>query len=335
MSLTNLQTAAGARREASFHCYLFHLLFLSFDCPPAPQPLNIPTEADLFLSKVVARNVGHDWRRRRQRWRLSVRVLVWLLNAALRLSATRWYRFGFQVEYDSQDHVEHCADQILQIDDAADCAGSMDLSCMKCDKRVSVADNLYPYSLHSMIEVSAKAWQAILYLVTVTPWQHPPRLGMTFYILSRLGSIRRGLASYSISYHALAASAEAWHAILEQSRTAKAQAPKPELQKLKLNKQRHADVTEWEIPCEHAEEVVDFASGRGYSIGQRGKFAKNSCQKFRKNNIVYAAPTGIRIDFTSMNSHVKSYALKYRISGNFFSQSSLKVKNKAATLGKF
>ena len=108
-----------------------------------------------------------------------------------------------------------------------------------------------------MIEVSAKAWHAILYLVTVTPWQYPPRLGMTFYILSRLGSIRRGLvslsrlgsirrglASYSISYHALAASAEAWHAILEQSQTAKAQAPKPELQKLKLNKQRHTGVME-------------------------------------------------------------------------------------------
>ena len=110
-----------------------------------------------------------------------------------------------------------------------------------------------------MIEVSAKAWHAILYLVTVTPWQYPPRLGklfyilsrlgsicrgLLFYILSRLGSIRRGLASYSISYHALAASAEAWQAILEQSRTAKAQAPKPELQKLKLNKQRHAGVTE-------------------------------------------------------------------------------------------
>ena len=36
---------------------------------------------------------------------------------------------------------------------------------------------------------------------------------MLFYIfsLSRLGSIRRGLASYSISYYALAVSADAWH----------------------------------------------------------------------------------------------------------------------------
>ena len=84
-------------------------------------------------------------------------------RSALRLSAmeaTRWCRLGFQVEDDSQD--QRGAEQISQIDDAADCAGSLDLTCMKCDKRVSVADNLYPYSLHSMIEVSAKAWHAIL-----------------------------------------------------------------------------------------------------------------------------------------------------------------------------
>ena len=69
---------------------------------------------------------------------------------ALRLSATRWCRLGFQVEDDSQDHVERGAEQILQIDDAADCAVSLDLSCMKCDKRVSVVEhlhNLSPYSL--------------------------------------------------------------------------------------------------------------------------------------------------------------------------------------------
>ena len=57
---------------------------------------------------------------------------------ALRLSAveaTRWCRLGFQVEHDLQDHVERCAEQILQIDDSADCAGSMGLAalaCMKC-----------------------------------------------------------------------------------------------------------------------------------------------------------------------------------------------------------
>ena len=53
---------------------------------------------------------------------------------------------------------------------------------------------------------------------------------------------------------------------------------------------------------------------------------KISCQFFWKNNIVYAVQTGIRIDFTSMISHVKSYALKYMISGNFFSQANLQVK---------
>ena len=74
------------------------------------------------------------------------------------VEATRWCRLGFQVEDDSQDHVERGAEQILQIDDAADCAGSLDLTCMKCDKRVSVAEhihNLSPYSLPCMIKVSA------------------------------------------------------------------------------------------------------------------------------------------------------------------------------------
>ena len=62
------------------------------------------------------------------------------------------------------------------------------------------------------LAVSAEALHATLYLVT--PWQYLPRLGILFYILSCLGSICRGLACYSISYHALAVSAEAWHAFL-------------------------------------------------------------------------------------------------------------------------
>ena len=37
---------------------------------------------------------------------------------------------------------------------------------------------------------------------------------MLVYILSCIGIIRRGLACYSISCHALAVSAESWHAIL-------------------------------------------------------------------------------------------------------------------------
>ena len=131
--------------------------------------------------------------------------------------ATRWFLLGFQVEVESQD--QQGAKQILQINDAADCSGSLDLTCMKCDKRVSVAKhlhNLSPYSLHSMIAISAKAWHALLYLVT--PWQYLPRLGMLLYILSRLGSICWGsvwgLACSSISCHTLAVSSGAWYAIL-------------------------------------------------------------------------------------------------------------------------
>ena len=87
----------------------------------------------------------------------------------------------------------------------------------------------YSISYHAL-PVSSEAWHAILYLNNlITPCQYPPRLGMLFYILSRLDSIRRGLACYSTSYHALtvsaevisyqtshdlAVSAEAWHAIL-------------------------------------------------------------------------------------------------------------------------
>ena len=128
--------------------------------------------------------------------------LALLLSA---VEATWWCWLGFQVEDDSQDHVEPLergAEQIMQIDDAADCAGSLDLSCMKCNKRVSVAEhlhNLSPYSLHSIIKVFAQAWHAILYLITLTPWQYPPKLGMLFYILSRLGSISRGLARLSLA----------------------------------------------------------------------------------------------------------------------------------------
>ena len=117
----------------------------------------------------------------------------------------------------------------------SECKGSLDLACMKCYKRVSVAEhlhNLSPFSLHSMIEVSAKAWaawHATLYVITpwqylprlgirqglactrylVAPWQYLPRLGMLVYILSPLGKICRGLACYSISYQALAVFAEA------------------------------------------------------------------------------------------------------------------------------
>ena len=105
----------------------------------------------------------------------------------------------------SQD--QRGAEQISQINDAADCVGSLDLTCMRCDKRVSVAEhlhNLSPFSLHSMIEVSAKAWHATPYIIA--SWQYLPRLGKV--------GISLGLACYAISCHALAVSAEAWHAML-------------------------------------------------------------------------------------------------------------------------
>ena len=57
---------------------------------------------------------------------------------ALRLSfmeATRWGRLGFQVEVDFQDQRGASTKQISQINDAADCACSLDLTCMKCDNK--------------------------------------------------------------------------------------------------------------------------------------------------------------------------------------------------------
>ena len=63
---------------------------------------------------------------------------------ALRLDAAEatWLCWlGFQVEECSQD--QRGAKQILQIDDAADRAGSLalDLTCMKCYSKVSVAEH--------------------------------------------------------------------------------------------------------------------------------------------------------------------------------------------------
>ena len=52
------------------------------------------------------------------------------------VEATLWCQLGFQVEDYSQGHVERGAEQILQKDYTADCAGSLVLSYMKCDKRV-------------------------------------------------------------------------------------------------------------------------------------------------------------------------------------------------------
>ena len=67
------------------------------------------------------------------------------------------------------------------------------------------------------VESISIIWVPILclFLFLFLVWsQYQTRLGMLFYILSRLGRIRWGLAFYPVSYHALTVSAEAWHFIL-------------------------------------------------------------------------------------------------------------------------
>ena len=132
-------------------------------------------------------------------------------------------------------------------------------------------------------------------LYLITPWQYPPRLGMLFYILSRLGNIRRGLACYSISYHALAVSAEAWHPILYLI-TSSQYLPRlgmlfyilsllgsirrrinlqnPCYEKLKLNKERHAGVRDYEVPCRR--------DWQGYSMACAQIRKKFLAKKFAK-----------------------------------------------------
>ena len=58
--------------------------------------------------------------------------------------ATRWW-LGFGDDLQDQ----RGAEKSLQIDDAVDCAGSLDPSCVKCEILVSVAEHLHilsPYS---------------------------------------------------------------------------------------------------------------------------------------------------------------------------------------------
>ena len=108
---------------------------------------------------------------------------------ALRLDAEEASRWWLGFEDDSQD--QRGAKQILQIDDAVDCAGILDPTCVKCDIRVSVAEyllNLSLYSLHIMIAVSAELGMLFF---PIMPWQYPE------YYPPRL-------ACNSLSYHALA-----------------------------------------------------------------------------------------------------------------------------------
>ena len=77
---------------------------------------------------------------------LAVWTLTWRnLSSSAVTPFTRCRQLGFQVEDDSQDQRAErgSAEQISQVDDAADCAGCLDLTCMKCDKRVSVAEHLH------------------------------------------------------------------------------------------------------------------------------------------------------------------------------------------------
>ena len=53
----------------------------------------------------------------------SPHLVLWLSA----FKTCRWCQLGFQIEEleDSQDHVERDAEQILQIDNAADCTGRL------------------------------------------------------------------------------------------------------------------------------------------------------------------------------------------------------------------
>ena len=78
------------------------------------------------------------------------------------MEATRWCRLGFHVEDDFQDQHGASAEQISQIDDAADCTGSLDLTCMKCDKRVSVAHHLHNLRLLSLTELHVRVLKSFI-----------------------------------------------------------------------------------------------------------------------------------------------------------------------------
>ena len=199
MSLANLQTAAvRVARAASIASpfFLFSQLWLSASASEHPKhrwSCLWYCCSQLCRTRLVARPATMKTQHQ------SPRLALWLSA----MEATRWCRPGFQVEEDSLvpsrfAHRRHCW--------------------------------LRRYSVHCFISyhalaVSAEAWHSTLYLITpwqhlprlgmlfylITPWQHLPRLGILLYILSRLGSICRGLACYSISCHALAVSAEAWH----------------------------------------------------------------------------------------------------------------------------
>ena len=70
--------------------------------------------------------------------RQSPRLALWLSA----MQATRWCRLGFQVEHDAQDQRDFANRQRCWL------RSSLDLTCMKCDKRGSVAQ--LPQHLHNL-----------------------------------------------------------------------------------------------------------------------------------------------------------------------------------------
>ena len=129
--------------------------------------------------------------------RLSVRVLVWLFGCLLRRRLSG-VGLVFKLKATLKTSAvpsRFCKSTTLLISQVAWTSPALH----EMRQQDSVAEHLHnpsPYSFHSMIEVSAEAWRASAILYLVTPWQYPPRVGMLFYIFSRLGSIRRGLTCY-------------------------------------------------------------------------------------------------------------------------------------------
>ena len=84
----------------------------------------------------------------------------------------------------------------------------------------------------------------------------------------------------------MAASAKAWHAILylimPWQYLPKDQPPKTEATKAQLERTETCRRAGMRGTCGYADEVVDFASGKGYSKGQRGKFTKIFLTKISK-----------------------------------------------------
>ena len=174
------------------------------------------------------------------------------------------------------------------------------------------------YIFH-ILAVSAGAWHAILYLIT--PWQYPPK-------------------DQPPKTQATKAQVETQRTIPDcKSQSSITRATKAQVEQTEICRREGVGGTLWTCWL-IAEEVVDLASGRVYSISQRGKFAKNTLAKNSSfSKIILSMQRQqvfmIRIDFTSMNSHVKLYALKINDFRKILFTSEFTGETKAATLSKF